>query len=218
MQTSEQINELAGALAKAQADIGAAKKDATNPHFKSQYATLASAWAAWQEVGPKNGLAVVQSVGSEEGASIVTTRLCHSSGQWMESEIRLKLQKDDMQGMGSAITYARRYSLMAMAGIAPADDDDGNAAVQSGAKAAPKAKAKAAASDAKANQEQAASAYATALAAKIEGAKTEAEMMKLWDGEAEKTGRIKDRYPELYSLLEAAYNDKLTTFNPVAAG
>lgn len=138
MKTSDQINELAAALAKAQKSLGAAKKDATNPHFRSTYATLASAWAAWQAVGPDNGLAVIQSVASEDDASIVATRLVHSSGQWIESEIRLRLQKDDMQGMGSAITYARRYSLMAITGIAPADDDDGNAAVAAGAKAAPK--------------------------------------------------------------------------------
>jgi len=139
MKTSPEITELAKALVEAQSEIGTAKKDAENKFFNNaKYATLASAWAAWQEVGPKNGLCVVQAMGSDDEASIVTTRLCHSSGQWMEGELRLKLPKEDMQGMGSAITYARRYSLMAMVGIAPADDDDGNAAVQSGAGAAPK--------------------------------------------------------------------------------
>lgn len=215
MRTSEQINELATALAKAQADLGAAKKDGTNPHFKSQYATLASAWAAWQEVGPKNGLAVVQSVGSEEGASIVTTRLCHSSGQWVESEIHLKLQKDDMQGMGSAITYARRYSLMAMAGIAPADDDDGNAAVQSGAKAAPKAKAKEAAGNAKENS---ARTFVQSVIDELSAAKDEGAVFKIWDEKhVEKIGRIKEGYPDLYALLEVAYKEKMTTFSAAAA-
>lgn len=216
MRTSEQINELAGALAKAQSDIGAARKDATNPHFKSQYATLASVWAAWQEVGPKNGLAVVQAVGSEDGASVVTTRLVHTSGQWVESEIRLRLSKDDMQGLGSSITYARRFSLMAVAGIAPADDDDGNAAVESGAKAAPKAKAKEAAGNAK---ENAARTFVQQVIDEIGGAKDEAAVFQIWDTQhSEKIARIKTAYPELYGLLEVAYQEKMETFNVVAAG
>lgn len=126
MRTSEQINEIATALAKAQGAIEGAVKGNINPHFKSKYADLGAVWEACREHLSKNGIAVIQPVDPQ----CVTTRLIHSSGQWVEDGgIPLKLSKDDMQGLGSAMTYARRYGLMAMVGIAP-EDDDGNAASQ----------------------------------------------------------------------------------------
>jgi hypothetical protein len=128
MQHSEQINELAAALAKAQGEIEGASKSSANPHFKSKYADLAACWDACRAPLSKNGLAVVQMPSHEEGVATVTTLLTHSSGQWMRSEVSVKPGKPDAQGLGSAITYLRRYALMAVVGIAP-EDDDGNAAV-----------------------------------------------------------------------------------------
>jgi len=132
MTTSETINELAAALAKAQIEMTGAKKDSTNPHFKSAYADLASVRDAAKPLA-SHGIAVIQScrmATTEAGQMVaeVETRLVHASGQWMADTLAVPVSKPDAQGIGSAITYGRRYSLAAFAGIAPADDD-GEAAV-----------------------------------------------------------------------------------------
>lgn len=124
---SEAIEQLAIALAKAQGQIVGAVKDSTNPHFKSAYADLASVWEACRAPLSSNGLSVVQipEVFGEE--VVVTTMLLHASGQFITSSLSARPARHDPQGIGSVITYLRRYSLSAMAGIAP-EDDDGNAA------------------------------------------------------------------------------------------
>ena len=128
MKTSDSIKELATALAKAQATMAGAKKDSTNPHFRSKYADLASIWEACRDALTSNGIAVVQMTrATAEEAVIVETRLMHSSGEWTEGELLVPVTKADAQGYGSAITYARRYALAAAVGVAP-EDDDGNAA------------------------------------------------------------------------------------------
>ena len=118
------------ALAKAQIEMGPALKDSTNPAFKAKYADLSSVMAACLPALNKNGLAVIQPTIDEDGARYVKTVLAHESGETLECRVPLIVAKNDMQGYGSAVTYARRYGLMAMAGIAP-DDDDGNAAAKS---------------------------------------------------------------------------------------
>lgn len=130
MQMSEQINELAAALAKAQAVMEGAVKDSANPHFKSKYADLASIWAACKPALTANNIAVVQSLGNVDGGHWVacTTTLMHASGQWLRDTFALPVTKADAQGYGSAATYVRRYALAAMVGVAP-EDDDGNGAV-----------------------------------------------------------------------------------------
>lgn len=133
MERSEQINELAAALAKAQASLKGAVKDSQNPHLRSKYADLASVWDACREALSKNNLSVTQmphSVHDEDGRVhlYVGTYLLHSSGQWMGETCEIPLVKQDAQGVGSAITYGRRYGLAAIVGIAPSDDD-GEAAV-----------------------------------------------------------------------------------------
>lgn len=128
MKTSDSIKELATALAKAQATMAGAKKDSTNPHFRSKYADLASIWEACRDALTSNGIAVVQMTRARpEDVVIVETRLLHSSGEWIEGELLVPVMKADAQGYGSAITYARRYALAAAVGVAP-EDDDGNAA------------------------------------------------------------------------------------------
>lgn len=128
MNRSDTINELGAALAKAQASIRGAVKDSTNPHFRSSYADLASVWDACRAALTANSIAVVQGPASQDGQVVtVTTMLVHSSGQWVSSDLTMKPTKPDPQGLGSAITYARRYGLAAMVGVAP-EDDDGNAA------------------------------------------------------------------------------------------
>lgn len=131
---SEQIHELATALAKAQGEMGYAKKSSLNPHFKSRFADLSEVWEACREELSKNGLAVLQTMNKDDhGVLCLSTLLTHSSGQWIRSMYPL-LCKDNTspQVMGSCITYARRYCLSAMVGIAPSDepDDDGEKTVK----------------------------------------------------------------------------------------
>jgi hypothetical protein len=116
---------IAVALAHAQADMGKALKSAKNPHFGSKYADLSSVMDACLPALNANGIAVIQPMRTEgDGRSVVTIFL-HESGEELECSIPLIVGKNDMQGLGSAITYARRYGLMSLAGIAP-EDDDGN--------------------------------------------------------------------------------------------
>jgi hypothetical protein len=136
MKTSEQINELAKALAAAQLEIKNATLNKVNPHFKSRYADLAEI----RNVIPvlaKHGIATVQ--GTDVGTStngtdviVCMTRLIHHTGQWIESIYPLPFATDKPQQLGSAYTYARRYSLAAICGIAAEEDDDANAAQSNG--------------------------------------------------------------------------------------
>lgn len=121
---SAEIGELAAALSVAQGEITGALKDSANPFFKSKYADLASVWDACRASLSKNGLAVIQVAGTDDkGAAVITTTLAHKSGQWIRGSIALMPVKSDPQGMGSALTYARRYALAAMVGVAQVDDD-----------------------------------------------------------------------------------------------
>lgn len=124
---TQSIDQLAAALALAQGEMGVALKDATNPHFKSKYADLASVLDACRPALSKHGLAVLQLPEVGDGRLVVTTVLVHKSGQQIRTSLGTKLAQDTPQAIGSAITYLRRYSLMAVVGIAP-DDDDGEAA------------------------------------------------------------------------------------------
>ncbi len=124
---SSSIAALAEALAKAQGEMAGATKDKTNPHFKSAYADLSSVWDACRAALSKNGLAVLQPVSADGPNVTVTTILTHSSGEWLSGELTMAATQNTPQGIGSCITYARRYSLASMVGVAP-EDDDGNAA------------------------------------------------------------------------------------------
>lgn len=130
MNKSESIKELATALAKAQGQIKGAVKDSANPFFKSKYADLASVVEAIRSAFAANGLSYVQSVEPSDKDEVrVETTILHSSGEWIGCGVlALPVSKVDAQGYGSALTYARRYSLSAATGVAP-EDDDGNAAV-----------------------------------------------------------------------------------------
>lgn len=127
MKTSEQINELAAALSKAQGEIEGAHKDSANPFFKSKYADLASIWEACRGPLSKNGLAVVQLPRLDGNFVVMETRLLHSSGQWIEGELAATAKDDGPQAVGSTCTYLRRYALQSVIGVAP-EDDDGEAA------------------------------------------------------------------------------------------
>jgi hypothetical protein len=123
MYTSDAINELAAALASAQAVMENATKDAQNPHFRQGYATLASVWEAARAPLAKNGLAVIQTARAEGSAVTVETMLTHKSGQWVRDSLTMTARDAGPQAIGSCITYGRRYGLAAVVGIAPEDDD-----------------------------------------------------------------------------------------------
>lgn len=129
---SDSIAAIAAAMAKAQGEIVHAKKDSRNPFFKSSYADLASIWEAIRKPFSANGLAIVQFPRTNGGTAEVETLIAHSSGEWMADTLALPVTKPDAQGCGSAITYARRYSLQSFAGVAAEEDDDGNAAAGKG--------------------------------------------------------------------------------------
>ena len=122
------MKHIAAALVKAQKDFGPALKSSTNPHFKSRYADLAACVEAVIDSLNNNGIALIQKTHECESGVIVETVFVHESGEVFEAgRLHIPAQKHDPQGYGSAITYGRRYSLMAACGIAP-EDDDGNAA------------------------------------------------------------------------------------------
>lgn len=126
---SPELGELATALSKAQAQIQGAVKDRTNPAFKSTYADLASVWDACRGPLTAHGLSVTQHPGRlEDGSVSVTTLLLHSSGQHLASIVSAVPRDQSPAAVGSILTYLRRYALAAVAGVAPSDDDDGQAA------------------------------------------------------------------------------------------
>ena len=128
MNTSETLDLIAPALLAAQKEINNASKDAKNPHFRSSYASLGSVIEAVKEPLNRNNITVIQSLSSGSGSGLyLNTRLLHASGQWIEDASFSPLPKADPQGVGSACTYLRRYSLAAMLCITQ-EDDDGNAA------------------------------------------------------------------------------------------
>ena len=125
----ENLSSFFSAMAMAQSDMGAVLKDAVNPHFKSKYADLATVCDAVIPALNKHGIAVIQAPGMNGSRVTVETILAHKDGAMMRTILELTPTKTDPQGVGSAITYGRRYALQSVAGVAP-EDDDGNAASQ----------------------------------------------------------------------------------------
>ena len=129
MKMSEKIDKIVPALLKAQKRIGAAKKGSDNPFFKSKYADLGSVMEVCKDILNDEGIVVVQAPGVviDEKGLTENTMCCtffHESGQFVEGEMKLVVPKNNMQDLGSATTYARRYTLQSMAFI-NAEDDDG---------------------------------------------------------------------------------------------
>ena len=130
---SQTIGALAKALASAQAELQPATKNSQNPFLKNRYADISAVYTAIRSVLPAHGLSVVQTMlPAERGYVSVRTTLLHESGEWIAGEISMPCQSDKggigPQQVGSAITYARRYSLSAIVGVVSEDDDDAEAA------------------------------------------------------------------------------------------
>jgi hypothetical protein len=137
MRQSESIKELAVALAKAQGEIRTIGFDSTNPHFKNKYASLTAIMDGVRPPLAKQGLAIVQGASESTEGFLVETMLVHSSGEFIGNVVPVPVSKHDAQGVGSAITYGRRYGVSALLALATDEEDDGNAA----AKAKPEPKA-----------------------------------------------------------------------------
>jgi hypothetical protein len=129
---SDEVNEIAAALAKAQGQMGNAVMNRVNPHFRSKYADLGSVFVAVRKALSENGIAVTQMINNNS----LCTMLVHTSGQYLGSEMALPVTAK-AQEMGSYLTYARRYSLSSLAGVAADDDDDGNLATKTNGKQEP---------------------------------------------------------------------------------
>lgn len=162
------FNKVAAALVKAQKEFGPALKSSTNPHFKSRYADLAACVEAVIDALNNNGIALTQRLSPCDDGVIVETVFVHESGEIINcGQLHVPASKQDPQGYGSALTYARRYSLMAACGIAP-EDDDANAASRkptAPAKPMPDITDHLAAIEASANSEEMTKAYQAAYEA-----------------------------------------------------
>ena len=125
MTKSNEIKNLANALSKFQGEVGTAKKDASNPFFKSKYADLATIIETVRKPLADNGLSFAQ---FPTGENQLTTILMHTSGEWIEDTYTMRPMDAKPQSIGSVITYMRRYAIGSILGIATEDDDDGNKA------------------------------------------------------------------------------------------
>ena len=129
MNTSEQINEIAKAMTAAQSEMQNPAFDKKNPAFKSSYASLASCRKAIIPVFAKHGISIVQNIGSTDNGVTCSNLLMHTSGQWIQTDaLEVPADRHNAHGYGSACTYARRFSLMALACVVGDEDDDGNQA------------------------------------------------------------------------------------------
>lgn len=126
--SSESVVNLNKALVAFQAELTSVSKDSENPYFSSKFASLAKVVSTAAPVLTKHGLAVMQILESDDKSDLLTTRLAHVSGEWIEGTVRLHMNKNDAQSFGSAASYARRYAYQAILGLVAEDDDDGNAA------------------------------------------------------------------------------------------
>lgn len=202
-------SNIAAALAKAQAEMGKAIKESANPAFRSKYADLGNVMDACLPALNKHNIAVIQPIVSDVDGRFVKTILIHESGETLECAVPLIVGKNDMQGLGSAITYGRRYGLMSMAGIAP-EDDDGNAAaknVQSSAIAQARDDGVLDGLPENASPREKAEAYAKAICADFSGKGIKA-LERSWDNWQKHIAKLQDAYPDLWSSVVDAFETR----------
>jgi hypothetical protein len=189
-------------MAKAQASIKTALKDAKNPHFKSSYADLTRIWEACREALSKNGLSVVQIPGFDANDVWLETMILHSSGESISGRYPLRPQQNTPQAYGSALTYARRYSLAAMVGVV-ADDDDGNAASQRG-NSEPETRREATPPKPEASNSAQAEQWAFKAIEFIEACITEREIDAWYGTNAERLAKLQKGYGDLFRQVTQA--------------
>lgn len=213
MKHSEQINELATALAKAQGEMENAAKDKLNPHFRSKYADLGNVWDAIREPLSRHGLSVVQLPFTDESGTVrLSTMILHASGQFLEADYALPPTKPDAQGYGSAITYMKRYALTGL-GIAPEDDDGNAASARSGN--APSSRAAEPRGETPAKAEDAITAFLKrdVLTIPVRGAKAGHPEWKDWDAAMRKA----IDHCETFKTLDKLWGDNGKNFADYAA-
>lgn len=203
------------ALTAAQQEMGKALRSASNPHFRSKYADLASVMDACMSALNNNGIAVIQPLVETELGRSVETVFLHGSGERLVCRVPLIVLKEDMQGLGSAITYARRYGLMSLAGIAP-DDDDGNAA----AAAAPKERSWAQTItdelSADATDFDKAKAIADALCRQFDRKKSDKQLSNEWDRRSTLI-RALEKFKDLHEQVVDSYHTRMDDLTPKEA-
>lgn len=172
MKTSETLTKIAPALVKALSEIEGAAKSASNSHFRSKYATLENVIDASRDVLKKHGLCLMQFPSHSDNGSLgLETVFMHESGEWVSGDVfQIAVGKQDPQGFGSALTYARRYAQVAAMNI-PTVDDDGEAAMGRAPSPSPQQPAK---------PKQTLSERADAFAASMKGATTKAALDRVW--------------------------------------
>ena len=180
------------ALCKAQKEMGAVVKNAKNPHLKSKYADLGSVMEACFDALHANGFAVMQPGGQDDYGTYVETVFAHETGEIFRSKVYLVIGKNDMQGVGSAWTYARRYGLLGMAGLAP-EDDDGEATKRPRNDAPPPFDA---------------SAVYDRIKAAIENADNAAKLDGLW-AHAKTKAALAQLSGDVQAELQAQYSDRM---------
>lgn len=202
MKTSESIATIAPALVAALAKIEGAAKSAKNDHFKSRYATLEAVIEASKDVLAEHKLCLLQFPGAlTNGALGLETVLMHESGEWVSGDFQIALGKLDPQGVGSALTYARRYAQMAALNI-PAVDDDAESAM-------PRQAANALQPQAAAKPKQTLKERADAFAASIRAAATKPALERVWKlGEGLRNDLDRGE-PELLVEVSEAYTAQL---------
>lgn len=204
---------IAAALTAAQMQMGNAMKDSTNPHFKNKYADLKSVREAVLPHLNQHGIAVYQPLETGEFGHVQKTVFVHAdSGDTLETTIPLLMQRQDMQGLGSAITYARRYGLMSLAGIAPSEDDDGEENRRENPMGAALADAwRQSVMDslpANATPRQTAEAFARAICEDFEGKKTKA-LENRWEKHRNMIAQMEDRFSDLHEMVVDAYENQV---------
>lgn len=215
MRSSEQLDQLATGLANAQGKMSNATLNKINPHFRSKYADLAAIRDAVTMPLASEGIAVVQLVGSDEHGAFLTTRLMHKSGQWVESVHPLPATAKP-QEFGSALTYARRYSLAAICGISAEEDDDANGASETmnTARSGTNGKHK----TAEPQSGNAMTEWLNNAHVAFQKIKTQADL-DAWVGKnAKAIEKLKTVAPDEFDKLTAKIDVKTDSFNMVTAG
>ena len=218
------MKQIASALVKAQREFGPALKTSTNPHFRSKYADLAACVEAVIDALNNNGIYLMQMTHETPDGAMAETTFIHESGEMISAgKLFFPASKHDAQGYASALTYVRRYSLMAACGVAP-EDDDGHLASKPPAKPEPKPAPKVEAKpepkpEPKVEAEPvetnagvadfAMSIFTTFLP----GAKSEAELNTFWKDNKESVAKIKAHDESMYVELLAKFKARKDAIN-----
>jgi hypothetical protein len=214
------VKQIASALVKAQREFGPALKTSTNPHFRSKYADLAACVEAVIDALNNNGIYLMQMTHETPDGAMAETTFIHESGEMISAgKLFFPASKHDAQGYASALTYVRRYSLMAACGVAP-EDDDGNAASKPAPKPVPKVEPKPepkveAKPEPKPVQTNAGVAdFAMSIFTTfLPTAETEAELNTFWKDNKESVAKIKAHDESMYVDLLAKFKARKDEIN-----